>query len=179
MAAMPRLSLVLLAALTACGSDTVDISTDAPGGIAPVDADDPVVPPGDGDVPDPDALVDASVPLTLCQEATQHSDFAWLQANVFTPSCATAGCHRGTDASVGLRLDVGQAYNNLVNKGSSTQPGWVRVVPGSLGASYLVVSFGRADGPPPRDGFMPLGADALCTEIHEAVERWILAGAPM
>jgi hypothetical protein len=171
---MPRLSLFLFVA--ACGSDTIPTSTDASsstGTDADPATDDSGVP-GDGGV-DPDA----ALPLTRCEEATLHSDFAWLQANVFTPSCATSGCHRGAeDPAVGLRLDVGQAYNNLVNKNSSTQPGWVRVVPGSLASSYLVVSFGRADGPPPRDGFMPLGADPLCTEIHEAVERWILAGAP-
>ena len=39
-------------------------------------------------------------------------------------------------------------------------------------------SLGRAEGPPPRDGFMPLGADPLCVEKLEAIERWILAGAP-
>ena len=38
-----------------------------------------------------------------CEEAAQHSDLAWLQANVFTPGCAAfGGCHgssRATDAS--------------------------------------------------------------------------------
>ncbi|MBA3395033.1 MAG: hypothetical protein H0T89_20470 [Deltaproteobacteria bacterium] len=115
---------------------------------------------------------------TVCQQATMHSDLAWIQANVFTPSCATAMCHSGSEPEVGLRLDPGTSYNNLVNKGASTVSGWTRVVPGSLETSYLVVAFGRTPGPPPRDGFMPLGADPLCVEKLEAIERWILAGAP-
>jgi hypothetical protein len=179
---MPRLWTVALA-LAACGKYTPDRT--GPDGHDPgIDAsthqnphdggtlDDGGMPTDDGGAPDGPSQ------LTRCQEAELHSDFAWLQANVFTPSCATSGCHTGANAEVGLRLEVGQAYNNLVNKGSSTQTGWVRVVPGSLASSYLVVSFGRTAGPPPRDGFMPLGADPLCSEIHEAVERWILAGAP-
>ncbi|MDQ3366264.1 MAG: hypothetical protein M3680_12630 [Myxococcota bacterium] len=126
---------------------------------------------GDGGVPG-----DAAA-LTVCQEATLHSDFAWLQANVFTPSCATSMCHSGPDPEVGLNLDAGPAYNNLVNKGASTVTGWTRVVPGSLATSYLAVSLGRAEGPPPRDGFMPLQAEALCEEKLAAIERWIIAGA--
>jgi hypothetical protein len=78
---------------------------------------------------------------------------------------------------VGLNLSAGAAYNNLVNKGASTVTGWTRVTPGSLATSYLAVSLGRAEGPPPRDGYMPLGADPLCLEKLEAIERWILAGA--
>lgn len=114
----------------------------------------------------------------LCAEATQHSDFAWLEAKVFEGSCATSECHDADEPAVGLDLSVGKAYNNLVNKGASTVSGWTRVIPGSLDQSYLVVSLGRAAGPPPRDGFMPLEADPLCVEKLEAIERWILAGAP-
>lgn len=117
-------------------------------------------------------------PLSACDEAKQHSDFTWIQNNIFTPSCATATCHAGPNPDVGLTLEAGKAYNNLVNKGASTVTGWTRVVPGSLAQSYLAVSLGRAEGPPPRDGFMPIGADPLCVEKLEAIERWILAGAP-
>ena len=121
---------------------------------------------------------DAGVPeMTICDEAKLHSDFAWIQQHVFTPSCATAMCHAGPEPEVGLDLSAGPAYNNLVNKGASTVTGWTRVVPGSIAQSYLAVSLGRAEGPPPRDGYMPLGADPLCVEKLEAIERWILAGA--
>jgi len=142
-----------------------------------------------GDTSDPSApdagehissTVDAAMPMpgpTICQQAKDHSDFAWLQEHVFTPSCATAMCHGGPEPEVGLNLSAGAAYNNLVNKGASTVTGWTRVVPGKLTESYLAVSLGRAEGPPPRDGYMPLGADALCLEKLQAIERWILLGA--
>jgi len=150
---------VLLAA--ACGNDS---ATAPDGGVAP---DGRIV--GDGG---PDAL------LTDCQEATQHSDLAWIQEKIFTPSCATASCHAGPEPEVGLDLSAGRAHVNLVNRGSSTVSGWVRVVPGSPNESYLMVSLGRAPGPPPRDGFMPIGgADPLCVEKLEAIERWIADGA--
>jgi hypothetical protein len=177
---MPRLWIAALA-LAACGKYTPPAGGDDDPGIDASTHENPhdaAVDDGGTVIPTDGGPTDGGLPLTLCQEATQHSDFAWLQAKVLTPSCATSGCHVGPNAEVGLRLEAGQAYNNLVNKGSSTQSGWVRVVPGSLATSYLVVSFGRTAGPPPRDGFMPLGADPLCTEIHEAFERWILAGAP-
>ncbi len=148
-------SRCVLVFLVACGGDSAPSSPDA------------------NDVPiQPDAA------LTSCDEATSHADFAWLQANVFTTSCAVAMCHAGPEPEVGLDLSAGAAYANLVGKGSSTQAGWTRVVPGSLAQSYLAVSLGRAAGPPPRDGFMPLKTDPLCVEKLQAVERWILGGAP-
>jgi hypothetical protein len=112
-----------------------------------------------------------------CEQATQHSDLAWIQDHIFTPSCATAMCHAGPSPVVDLSLAAGAARSNLVGKGASTQPGWIRVVAGHPTASYLVVALGQTPGPPPRDGFMPLGAAPLCVEQLDAIERWITAGA--
>jgi len=168
---MLRPGFLLILVTAACGKDgtsldtSPDTSVDA--GSGP-----------DGRLADAGAVEqDAIVELTECQEAAQHSDLTWIQQKVFTPSCATSMCHAGADPEVGLNLEAGRTFNNLVNKNASTVTGWKRVIPGSLATSYLVVAFGRTAGPPPRDGFMPLGADALCTEKLEAVERWILAGA--
>lgn len=156
---MTSRSLMSLAALVACGRDTTELPPDA----RTADASDPAT---------GDAATDT------CREATQRADFAFLQDQIFTPSCATARCHAGPEPEVGLDLAAGAAHANLVNKGASTVTGWTRVVPGSLATSYLVVALGRTEGPPPRDGFMPLGADPLCVEKLAAIERWILAGAP-
>jgi len=157
--------IATLLVVAACGGDT-----GAP--EPPRDRADAGMQPGTVD--DPDAGVSEK---TICDEAKTHSDFAWIQQHVLTPSCATAMCHAGPEPEVGLDLSAGPAYNNLVNKGASTVTGWTRVVPGSITQSYLAVSLGRAEGPPPRDGYMPLGADPLCVEKLEAIERWILAGA--
>lgn len=156
-----RLSILLF--LVACGGDTSP--PDRPG-------------PDAGTEQPTTTLPDAGETATsACDQAKTHSDFAYLQEHVFTPTCAVAMCHGGAEPEVGLDLSAGHAYANLVNKGSSTVDGWTRVVPGSLATSYLAVSLGRAEGPPPRDGYMPLGTDPLCLEKLEAIERWILAGA--
>jgi hypothetical protein len=155
--------------LLACDPTIVVLDTDG-GVIGDARRDDAILA-TDGPVSD-------GPPLTLCEEARMHSDFVWLEQRVFAPFCATMGCHTGANAEVDLRLDPGYVRANLVNRGTSTVSGWIRVVPGSTATSYLVVALGRTAGPPPRDGFMPLGSPALCVEIHEALERWISAGAP-
>lgn len=156
---------LLLLIVAACGSDTSPERTSSPdAGMTSSD--------GSSSSSDPDAGTQ-----TICDQAKSRSDFAFIQQHVFTPSCATAMCHAGPEPEVGLDLSAGNAYANLVNKGASTVTGWTRVTPGVLATSYLAVSLGRAEGPPPRDGYMPLGADPLCLEKLEAIERWILAGA--
>lgn len=168
---MSRFVPLAVSLLTACGTDHEPF-TDAGVIVAPdgsiISPDDGAHPPGDG----PEAL-------TVCEQAAQHSDLPWIQAHVFTPSCASSSCHGGPEPEVGLSLADGVARANLVDKGSSTKPGWIRVVPGAPSSSYLLVSLGRVPGPPPQDGFMPLGTDEpLCAPKIEAIERWIQAGAP-
>jgi hypothetical protein len=43
--------------------------------------------------------------------------------------------------------------------------------------AWIEAALGRALGPPPPDGWMPLRAPLLCDEISQAIERWIVAGA--
>lgn len=136
--------------------------------------------PGSTEGPHPDAgMSRGEEDASACTDAAQHSDLAWLQQHVLSPSCATAMCHSGDAPAVDLSLEAGEAYANLVNKGASTASGWIRVVPGSPTESYLMVALGRAPGPMPEDGFMPLGSPALCGAKLDAVARWITAGAPM
>lgn len=162
-----------------CGGDGSRIEeplVDAP--VAPSDGgplgDAP--PPGDAPTHDDAGAIDPDAPLTVCEEATLHSDLAWLEANVLVPRCA--GCHGGASPDAGLRLTAGQVRANLVNVVSSTQgTPWLRVRPGSAADSYLMVALGAASGPPPSLGFMPLGETPLCAEIHDAIARWIDGGA--
>jgi len=122
---------------------------------------------------------DASTGSSACDEARTHSDLAWIQTNVFTPSCALAGCHRTPAVSAGhLILDPGQSHGQLVNAPSTSATTWMRVVPSNAAKSYLLVAMGGQAGPRPSDGLMPLGSQALCTEKLDAIQRWIEAGAP-
>ena len=78
-----------------------------------------------------------------CAEAANHSDLAWIQANVFTTSCALGACHLGTALSAGrLNLQAGQSHGQLVNTASTSATSWMRVVPSDTSKSYLLVAIG-------------------------------------
>lgn len=114
-----------------------------------------------------------------CEEATTHSDLAWIQANIFTTSCALGACHLGTALGAGrLSLESGRSHGQLVDTASTSATSWMRVVPGDSAHSYLLVAIGAQSGPLPKDGIMPLGATVLCAEKRDAIKRWIDAGAP-
>ena len=114
-----------------------------------------------------------------CEEAKSHSDLAWIQANVFTTSCALGSCHHGSAVSAGgLSLETGLARGQLVNTASTSAASWMRVVPSDTTKSYLLVAIGAQSGPLPKDGVMPLGSSVLCAEKRDAIKRWIQAGAP-
>jgi hypothetical protein len=113
-----------------------------------------------------------------CQEATQHSDLAWIQTNVFSVSCNFGGCHKAPASNAGnLVLEAGMSHDALVGKAAQTESGWTRVVPGDMATSYLLVAIGNMPGPKPVGGLMPLSSPELCTEKQEAIARWIAAGA--
>lgn len=113
-----------------------------------------------------------------CAEAKNHSDLAWIQSNIFTPSCALAGCHKTPAVGGGhLILDTGQSHGQLVNTASTSSSSWMRVVPGDASKSYLLTAMGAQSGPRPVDGFMPLGNPPLCSDKVDAIRRWIAAGA--
>lgn len=114
-----------------------------------------------------------------CDEAKTHSDLAWIQTNIFTPSCAFGTCHKAPAVAAGhLILDAGQSHGQLVNTASTSASSWMRVVPGDSAKSYLLVAIGAQSGPRPVDGIMPLSNPPLCSDKVDAIRRWIAAGAP-
>ena len=115
-----------------------------------------------------------------CMEAVTHSDLAWLQEKVFTPSCsAFVSCHKGTALEAGgLSLEPGQTIPQTVNIDSDLFPAFKRIVPGDAPNSYMMIILGKFDGPLDSDvGTMPYNNPKLCQEKLDAVERWIAAGA--
>ena len=97
-----------------------------------------------------------------------------IQANVFTPSCANAGCHSGATAPQGLRLEAGQAFNNLVNVASNEVPSLLRVEPGNPDDSYLVQ---KIEGTAAVGSRMPLGRPPLSQDLIDDIRQWISDGA--
>lgn len=104
------------------------------------------------------------------------SDFASIQANVFTPTCATAGCHVGAAAPQGLRLDAASSFALLVAVPSNQVPAVLRVNPGNPDTSYLIQ---KLEGTAAVGGRMPLnGPPFLDQATIDVIRQWISNGAP-
>jgi Bacterial Ig-like domain len=98
--------------------------------------------------------------------------FSSIQANVFTPICAT--CHSGASAPHGLRLDGNNSYALLVGVPSDEQPSILRVKPNDPDNSYLVQ---KIQGTAATGERMPAGMPALPEATIDAIRQWITSGA--
>jgi hypothetical protein len=130
---------------------------------------------GGGEDDEPDAG-----PSPDCLEAKNHSDLAFIQDKIFTPSCTFTSCHRGAATMAGgLTLEAGLARDQLVGKPSDLDPSKQLVKPGDPANSYLLIISGKYPGIiNPDVGTMPSRNPLLCTEKLDAMDRWIAAGAP-
>jgi len=99
-----------------------------------------------------------------------------VQAQVFTPNCASSGCHAGTDAPEGLDLTAGSAYENIVDVPSNQVSDIMRVEPGEPAESYLFIKITGGDRMAPGTFQMPIGVE-LSEDQIDLVEDWILGGA--
>lgn len=108
------------------------------------------------------------------QIAALGPTLAGVQDNIFTPICTR--CHTGASAPLGLVLDEGVAYANLVGVQSVEVALMDRVSPGQPEASYIVWKIEGRSGI--IGGRMPLGLDPLSAEQIAAIRGWIQAGAP-
>lgn len=111
--------------------------------------------------------------------APAEPDLAWLEANVFTPSCGTSRCH-GDVASprAGLSLVAppgGTIHGQLIAPSIETAAmGMPRVTPGDCERSYLYRKVAGAQIAGTRQ--MPPEAP-LCQAHIDAICAWIEAGA--
>lgn len=120
----------------------------------------------------------------------ESASFDLIQQRIFTPSCATAGCHasdrEATFGQHGLVLANGKSYDYLVNKDPENQNAaddkLKRVLPYFSLQSLLYHKLtwdgsshhgGKTYGAP-----MPLNGTALYKGQIEFIRRWIEAGAP-
>ena len=103
--------------------------------------------------------------------------FARVQNEIFTPSCAKAGCHAAATASGGLVLEAGSSYGQIVNRPSTENGALDRIEPGDPERSYLIK---KLRGDPDISGSrMPLDRPgSLTREQMDGLAGWVLAGAP-
>lgn len=107
-------------------------------------------------------------------EATLSS----IQENIFTPTCATAGCHSATSAAGGLSLASGEAFGELVGVESTEATGVNRVTASDSADSYLINKLEGAQSDAGGSGVqMPKNASALTTDQINTIKEWIDAGA--
>lgn len=103
--------------------------------------------------------------------------FAQVQAQIFTPNCAKAGCHAASAASGGLVLEAGRSYSEIVNRPAVGNSSLDLIEPGNPERSYLIK---KLRGDPDITGApMPLdNPGSLTQEQIEGIIGWVLAGAP-
>lgn len=101
-----------------------------------------------------------------------------IQAVVFTPSCATAGCHTGGGVMLPTSLNLSNAdasHTALVGQISAT-PGILMplVDPFQPANSFLMH---KLNGTQTQGGQMPLGQAPLDAAVIAEINQWILDGA--
>jgi hypothetical protein len=103
--------------------------------------------------------------------------FAQVQTQIFTPTCAKAGCHAASAASGGLVLEAGRSYGEIVNRPAVGNASLDHIEPGNPERSYLIKKL-RGD-PDITGGRMPLdNPGSLTQEQIDGIVGWVLAGAP-
>jgi hypothetical protein len=98
---------------------------------------------------------------------------------IFDDRCATTGCHAGATAQLGLSLEGGVSYNNLVNVAASAPDcnGDPLVSPGNSAGSVLYKRIaGSMCGVRMPWSLIP-GSDTLTTVEQTAIRDWIDQGA--
>jgi hypothetical protein len=134
---------------------------------------------GGGNNPDFDATpADASAACTL---ATSYQDFTTIQTEIFKRQCAFMDCHDNVSPESMMDLTATNARDQLVNIDCRLEVavGLKRVIPNDPMNSYMMVILGQFSGPlDPDIGTMPENSPLLCQEKRDAIQRWIMAGAP-
>ncbi len=127
-------------------------------------------------------------PLPEPNAVEEPSSFGLIQDKIFTPTCATSGCHEsekdGSFQQHGLVLAKGKSYKNLLGISPKNQTAiddklkLVTAFKSSESLLYHKLNWntehhGKTYGSP-----MPLGGKSLFAGQIEFIRRWIEAGAP-
>lgn len=97
-----------------------------------------------------------------------------IQNEIFTPTCAVAGCHDATGQQEGMVLSAGRSHAMIVGVPSREMPVLKRVEPGDPSNSYL---YRKIVGSGISGTRMPPGGRLTDQQIT-LVRDWIRRGAP-
>ena len=104
-----------------------------------------------------------------------NATFTRVQSEIFTPTCASIGCHDNIGQQSQLVLVASRAYANTVGVNSVEMPQLQRVAPGDPGNSYL---YRKITGAGITGERMPLQMPPLSDDKIRLVRDWIRRGAP-
>ena len=121
---------------------------------------------------------EAPEPVVLPDVLVANPSFERDIQPIFTARCATASCHNLATQQLGLNLQVGYAYDEIVDVESPSSHGMPYIRPFDPDNSWLVRMI-QAD--PERRFFterMPLGRAPLTPNQIATIINWVNAGAP-
>jgi hypothetical protein len=101
--------------------------------------------------------------------------FTRVQNEIFSPTCASIGCHNLIGQQSQMVLSAGRAYNSIVDVNSVEMPQLKRVLPGDPVSSYL---YRKITGAGITGERMPLQLPPLSDAQIKLVRDWIRRGAP-
>jgi hypothetical protein len=105
----------------------------------------------------------------------QTATFTRVQNEIFTPTCASIGCHDPLGQQSQMILSAGRAYAQTVNQPSVEMPSLMRVRPNDPDNSYL---YRKIIGVNITGERMPLNRGPLSDAEIKLVRDWIRRGAP-
>jgi hypothetical protein len=101
--------------------------------------------------------------------------FTRVQNEIFTPTCASIGCHNIIGQQSQMVLSPGRAYSYIVDVNSVEMPQLKRIAPGDPASSYL---YRKITGAGITGERMPLQLPPLPDAQLRLVRDWIRRGAP-
>lgn len=105
----------------------------------------------------------------------QSATFTRVQNEIFTPTCASIGCHDPLGQQSQLILTAGRAYAQIVNQPSVEMPSLLRIRANDPAGSYL---YRKITGSGITGDRMPQGRSPLTDAQIALVRDWIRRGAP-
>jgi hypothetical protein len=100
-----------------------------------------------------------------------------ISANVFVPRCSSSACHAGT-GSAPLDLTEAAAFTALVNAPAAQTEEMPLVSPLEPDRSYLMLKLLGTFASTGSGGVMPPDGELLGDDALQAIQDWILNGAP-
>lgn len=101
--------------------------------------------------------------------------FTRVQNEVFTPNCATIGCHDPLGRQSQMVLSAGSAYANIVDVNSVEMAQLKRIAPNDPANSYL---YRKITGAGITGDRMPRTRPPLPDAQIQLIRNWIRRGAP-